>query len=499
MAFAATGTYTRLIYDLNLSTVQSISQECGNVTSAYVSIPGADSYGVIEEGNVSSYPDYTNISNLYEFSDIMDGEDIVSGNNITFFDVLWLEDDNYKPRFNTSSYASFDSDIVLANNTSIYISFTIDDPDREQNILAINVTPASSRLLVRTSSYVQLETDTNGQQFSLYVDTDTLTGKEVHILIKRYSDDYTVYYYDDSGEFETNSVSYPNSDDTTFNQIGDMGYRGFNGTINKIIRYDSTSVDLSDFVNTVTIVNGTAARTLPNGTWTPVIDGSATLPVDSTVSSIEVVDSNDGTYDVTTTTSYVQDTIPESQSESNNFLYAQINATPTGNYSEWNLTFAPVTTNFTYNLSLSTTDVNASGTFHDCTAYINTTNVQTGVSYIYDIVLSTLDEYTQWLNVISKSSTKVVFEFNSTDANVEKDIYLQNMSASSTFDLKYSNNTIISNVTSDSSGYLQFEDQYLINGTYTVEKQTSAVSFVAVVFTGLSFVGLYFANRFRRR
>jgi hypothetical protein len=33
----------------------------------------------------------------------------------------------------------------------------------------------------------------------------------------------------------------------------------------------------------------------------------------------------------------------------------------------------------------------------------------------------------------------------------------------------------------------------------TEEKQTSAVSFVAVVFTGLSFVGLHFANRFRRR
>jgi hypothetical protein len=75
------------------------------------------------------------------------------------------------------------------------------------------------------------------------------------------------------------------------------------------------------------------------------------------------------------------------------------------------------------------------------------------------------------------------------------------MSASSTFDLKYPNGTILMNATTDADGYVRFDDAYpLINGTgYEIEKQTSATTFVAVVFTGLSFVGLYFANRFRRR
>jgi hypothetical protein len=148
---------------------------------------------------------------------------------------------------------------------------------------------------------------------------------------------------------------------------------------------------------------------------------------------------------------------------------------------------------------MASSDPNATAITHNQIINVSTGEHSSGDSFYYNFTLSTLESFEYTVNWISKSATKAVVEYNSSNSNVENDFYLEDMSASSTFDLKYSNNTIISNATSDSSGHLQFEDQYLINGTYTVEKQTSAVSFVAVVFTGLSFVGLYFANRFRRR
>jgi lysophospholipase L1-like esterase len=325
--------------------------------------------------------------------------------------------------------------------------------------------------------------------------------------------------WSNGSEAQMQQIDYLNSEyETLANQYGaewldvrdDIGvdragyYTGNNWDINT--SYNADGVHLNSVGNGVlaqTIydelgaLSGTVARTLPNGTWTAVEDGSATLPTDDTVSSIEVV--GDGTYDVTTTTSFTEDTTLISESESNGILDISIYKEYVNNATSGYLEYEPVTTNFTHNLSMISDDPNATAITHNQIINVSTGEHSSGDSFYYNFTLSTLESFEYTVNWISKSATKAVVEYNSSNSNVENDFYLEDMSASSTFDLKYSNNTIISNVTSDSSGYLQFEDQYLINGTYTVEKQTSAVSFVAVVFTGLSFVGLYFANRFRRR
>jgi hypothetical protein len=157
-------------------------------------------------------------------------------------------------------------------------------------------------------------------------------------------------------------------------------------------------------------------------------------------------------------------------------------------------------------LSFTSTDSNASAITHDQIVRITTGTLLADVNYWFNGTLSSLESFNYTCNIISKTPTKVVIEYNSTNSNVENDFYLEDMSASSTFDFKYSNGTILVNAASDSNGYLKFDDvggvtdsYKLINDTYTIEKQSSTVSFVAVVFTGLSFVGLYFANRFRRR
>lgn len=114
-----TGTYTKTINNLNLSTVQSISQECGNVTSAYVSIPGAD--GVqLDENDVNDYPD--GAVAIYNFNG--NSNDLLGVNNGTDTNVSYANSSVYFTGIN--SYISI-SPIVFSENSSLNIIATPQD------------------------------------------------------------------------------------------------------------------------------------------------------------------------------------------------------------------------------------------------------------------------------------------------------------------------------------------------------------------------------------
>jgi hypothetical protein len=223
--------------------------------------------------------------------------------------------------------------------------------------------------------------------------------------------------------------------------------------------------------------------------------------------AVEVVTSAEtATSDVTINGIWTEDTTLISESESDGEVSISINHTAGSNATGGYLEYEPSTDNFTYNLTLDSTNPNASAFIHNQTINISTGEQSAGETDFYNMTLDSLESFNYTVNWLTKTSTRATFEYNSTNSNVENDFYLENMSASSTFDFKYPNGTILANATSDSSGLLKFDDvggvtdsYKLINDTYTIEKQSSTVSFVAVVFTGLSFVGLYFYNRFRRR
>jgi hypothetical protein len=108
--------------------------------------------------------------------------------------------------------------------------------------------------------------------------------------------------------------------------------------------------------------------------------------------------------------------------------------------------------------------------------------------------LSTLESFEYTVNWISKSATKAVVEYNSSNSNVENDFYLENMSSSTLFEFKYSNGTVLVNSTSDSSGYLQFDDVTgLANDTYTIETQAESFVNPTFVAVGGGFAAVIFA------
>jgi len=500
-----TGTYTKTINNLNLSTVQSISQESGNVTSAFVSIPGADSYGVIEEGNLTTYPSYENIVAGYDF----DGDSVDftgNGNNGTDTNVSYVDG---AAEFNgKDSYVSIDSP-QLKNMTEksvfLWINNNYPTGDYQQiydeayvispygSYLAYDNDQPTYRMYVRNSTgdysfYNGLSYIPNTSSMIGY----TFNGETGNVVF--YMNDQSEQAGALFGEIAANDGIYIGQSRQSYSN-------GFFG-LSKMVIYDR-ELSQQEITNLYTSVNGTTARTLPNGTWTPVIDGSATLPTDDTVSSIEVV--GDGTYDVTTTTSFTEDTTLISESESNGILDISIYKEYVNNATSGYLEYEPVTTNFTYNLSMASSDPNATAITHNQIINVSTGEHSSGDSFYYNFTLSTLESFEYTVNWISKSATKAVVEYNSSNSNVENDFYLENMSASTLFEFKYSNGTVLVNSTSDSSGYLQFDDVTgLANDTYTIETQAEKFpvstfiisSFVAVV---AGFFGLRFGNQRRKR
>jgi hypothetical protein len=341
--------------------------------------------------------------------------------------------------------------------------------------------------------------------------TTTLDIAESAMLTINFVNGNTLEVYKNNIMIESKSLNY-----VSFPLTSEHLYIGSDGDNDRVLDgkiceldYFTTELNEIEITRLYTGVNGTAARTLPNGTWVPVVDGEADLPVDPSgnVTAIEVMTSSGiETSDVGITGSWTEDVtiIEESEDEDHVYVYANITTSQNSTSGSWEYDVASL--NFTYNMSINSDNSNVTGTYHNGTVTLDTGLLNFGDAFNYTLTFDKLTAFTFWTNWISKTATKAVVEYNSSNSNVENDFYLHNMSASSTFDFKYSNGTILVNATSDSNGYLKFDDvggvtdsYKLINDTYTIEKQSSMVSFVAVVFTGLSFVGLYFANRFRRR
>jgi hypothetical protein len=220
---------------------------------------------------------------------------------------------------------------------------------------------------------------------------------------------------------------------------------------------------------------------------------------------LEVFSSISGTSDVTVTYYFTEDTTLISESESDGEVSISINHTAGGNATGGYLEYDVGSSNFTYNLTLDSTNPNATASFHNQTINISTGGLSVGENHFYNMTLDSLESFSYTVEWLTKTSTRATFEYNSTNSDVENDFYLEDMSASTLFEFKYSNGTVLVNSTSESSGYLQFDDVTgLVNDTYTIETQAEKFpvstfiisSFVAVV---AGFFGLRFGNQRRKR
>ena len=193
----------------------------------------------------------------------------------------------------------------------------------------------------------------------------------------------------------------PEYDDTdTF--IGVMNCSSYNMTVgSRYIDSNYLNDDLSYFyvwdyalsdtevTHLYTSVNGTAARTLPNSIWTPVVDGSATLLTDDNVSSIEAVDSNSGTYDYGTFTgTFTEPTTLISESEDDDYVYVNITHTAGNNASSGNVEYTITSTNETFTATLDSDNPNATVNYHDDTINVNTGALVSGEEYYYNVTIN---------------------------------------------------------------------------------------------------------------
>jgi hypothetical protein len=496
-----TGTYTKTIVGADITDFSTSFE--GNYNNVHVSIPGADGEQM-DENNSADYPD--GAVGIWNFNG--NSNDLLGLNNGTDTNVTYGDDG---AEFNgIDSIISIPIININTTASSIFIKFKY-NTIRPSYLLSDNYQYYRYLGVIDNDGYFIAEAGVNSEYVQFTDSPPYNVDTEKHSAAIVFENGTTAKSYLDGTLVNTANSAFTSFD---ISRIGGMSPSFIiDGVIYEASFYNK-SLQSNNIVKLHTGINGTAARTLPNGTWVPVIDGEADLPVDPSgnVTAIEVMTSSGiETSDVGITGSWTEDVtiIEESEDEDHVYVYANITTSQNATSGSWEYDVASL--NFTYNMSINSDNSNVTGTYHNGTVTLDTGLLNFGDSFNYTLTFDKLTSFTFWANWISKTSTKAVVEYNSTNSNVENDFYLENMSASSTFDFKYSNGTILVNATSDSNGYLKFDDvggvtdsYKLINDTYTIEKQAEKFpvstfiisSFVAVV---AGFFGLRFGNQRRKR
>ena len=178
-----------------------------------------------------------------------------------------------------------------------------------------------------------------------------------------------------------------------------------------------------------------------------------------------------------------------SESETSGIWTGYYNYTSTNNTTSDTFQITPTTSNLTYNLSMVSNNSLASYSLHNDNITVLTGILIAGNVTTYNFTANTLENYNFTTNFTTNTSSKKVFIYNSSNSEVEQDLYFSGMSAG-TYDLKNSTDTIATATVVD--GWLKFEDASpMKDDEYTVEKDNFGVTaFAAVVFTGLTFVAV---------
>jgi hypothetical protein len=497
-----TGTKTEVSFNVNVTdTSFTVTENASLLTITLDDVPD----GVeIDENDSSTYP--SGAIGIWNFNG--NSNDLLGINNGTDTNITYIN--------GTANFNGIDSKIIISNS-SIFDSGNV----------SVHLKAKFPETQSDNYQWIFSKSANNSNNFDMRITSDTLLEFRCSNTVEK-KINYNILNFDNPIVFDCiyrdgNSILYVDSNyvNSVVTTCGDNGYNLFVGGLSysdtEQYRVNMQLYELSFFhdlnetgrITLDTGYSGTSAKLGENGEWQPVINGTVTFDNVTAGETIYLLSADDSVIATSLTKEYVytQDYTLIEESETTDSVTVQINATAGANMSESQLVYDVASSNFTYNMSISSDNSNVTGTYHNGTVTLDTGLLNFGDSFNYTLTFDKLAEgFTFWTNWISKTSTKAVVEYKSSNSNVENDFYLENMTASSTFDFKYSNGTILANATSDSDGYLKFDDvggvtdtYKLINDTYTIEKQTSATTFVAVVFTGLSFVGLYFANRFRRR
>jgi|GEM_PF-6329748 len=491
-----TGTKTEVSYNVNVTDTSFTVTENGSLT---IALGGVDDGVSIEDGYL---PENTLYASTFNGS----SDNLAVGTGIIATD--------YNVSYNSDGSVDFngiDSYILLtgfSGNFTSYSTFvkynnTYDSANGRIFDSGYLVAPYGDNLYAAASSYSQ-RIGIRNTSGSFQYDDELVTSGEVFTGLV-YDGNSVYYYYNDNVPYFSEAIT-GNIDSGDVAIGADIGLNYFfNNYIDSLYRINSV-VNESDIRLMITEYSGTSAKLGENGEWQPVINGTVTFDDVTAGETVYLLSAYPTTADTLTKLyEYTQDYNVISETEDTNNVYVEAYAVAGANMTTSQLLYDVSSLNFTYNMSILSNNSNVTGTYHNGTVNLSTGYLNAGDSFNYSLTFDKLTyPFTYNVTWTSKTTTSASFNYSSNNSNVEQDIYLSNMSAG-TYDLKYSNGTILMNATV-ADGWLKFEDtggptdtHKMVDGAYLIEKQTSATTFVGAIFVGLSFVGLYFANRFRRR
>jgi hypothetical protein len=485
-----TGYYQATYSDINLTDTDiSIQNVSGSTVTIDVSgvLPESNQ---IDENNTADYPD--GAVAIYNFNgnsnDLLGNYNGTDSGNVSYNDsCVYFDDDGYVTIPNiilNDMFSIVATDVVISQP----ISYIYGQPDLSANRLVLQS--------VGGNLGVQLS---NGTDYETVISSSYVADGQPHDI--SVSVDNTNILFSIDGGFE-DKISTMIHKTTTLSdsRLGGFYSGAYTGSMGGLSVYQNVALNMSEIRQLSTGSTGLSVSTDSGQTWTPINSNTITIDTDN-VSSLRFLSTEDVTVDSITLTQYFTDDvtiIEESEDEDHVYVYANITQSQNATSGSWEYDVSSA--NFTYNLSMTSTNLNATAEYHNGTISVETGQTFAGVEYLYNFTLSKLTEFNYTVNWISKSSTKAVLEYNSSNPGVENDFYLEDMEEDTTFDFKYSNGTVLMNSTSDSSGYLQFDDvggygsEYqLVNDTYTIETQAEKFPVPTFVAVGGGFAAVIFA------
>lgn len=408
--------------------------------SIIVSGTGFVSGQVIGENDSSTYPNWQNITRLYPLNgDVLD----YSGNS---------QHGTNNNAVLTSSYAEF--------NGTNYISFPTITLDAEKSAMLVEFTPHGyvtgaysnlngiigsnqqfyGYLIQYSNTNIAVESSTNEQYWSAGIGTSPLYTRN-NLFVKS-SENVQSFYY--NGVYKNMGSSPYN---LTLSRLSAHANVPFNGTIHSVVMWDIGDFSNSDVIWLYTGHNGTSLQLLNNSFV--AYDGNDFITSGNYHSSgLRLVTASDVPVysDVTITGTFTEDTTLIEETETDGEIFISINHTAGSNASEGNIKYEP-TISPLYEMSMNSTNPNASYVYDSGLINISTGALSTGDNYYYN--------FTAQLTHSTYSVSGYVLD-------VSDDTPISNARVYS---------PSLGNVYTNASGYYEYPN--VLNGNYTLTAYNS--------------------------
>jgi hypothetical protein len=344
---------------------------------------GADSYGVIEEGNLSTYPN--NITRLYDF--LYDGDVTdYSGNNdnLSLTNVEYVNDSgDYVQYYDGNTAKSSFSLLGALTNTSGTISVVVkaNSSNNPFDKIIRHYSESSS------DSRIYLQSYDSGNKYQWQVGDGSYVKNYAAALgsdYVRYSivfDNGTAITYIDCEIVGSGSYSGITTLGTTY--VGSTGTGQYwNGFMKQLVVSDS-AYGISEITKLCTGINGTSLTT-PNNTHHAFTDGTLTLTnATGGTYSIQSSDESVGEVESTVTAYFTEDVTLISESESDGIVTISINQTSQHDSTDGWIEYTPI--HILFSPSLDSTNSNATLSYTGGVLNISTGPLTAGDNNFYNI------------------------------------------------------------------------------------------------------------------